>query len=324
MHTTSSRLIFLAAGASVLMLVAASCSKTSADGESSTAGNGEYVMAIDPTVDGEVKAAAGTKAKLITDVALLREAGFGLSFYNGTTAIKENQTMTYSGSAWTHEGDPWKWPGNTVYTFCAWSPSDLTGITTTGGSFSSFTYTGIADQKDIMLGYYKGVGSPDGTNCKAPVKFSHALASVQFQVGTMTGLSQINRIKISGVRPQGTCTVTTATLPSYNWSSITGTAVELSQTKEVSTFTSGTAIGDPFLVLPQPLNTDNITVTLNVTPTSGSAKDITLTVGSGTLTPGKTTIYKINYDGITASFTVSVTGWTANDGGTVTVDEKQS
>ena len=314
------RTAFLVAGA-VAMFAAAGCSKQEADKKGSAS-----LMTIEPEVE-------GTKAELVNDADGLRDekqGGFGVSIYSGTTLVKDKVAMTYEGGGWQHKSDSetWKWPGNTYYAFMAWSPADLTG--TIGGSishtgFGEFTYSGIADQKDIMLGYYGGKGVPGANNtCAAPIKFSHALASVQFKAGTMTALSNINSVKVSGVKPTGTCTVTTATPPSYAWKNITGTAMEISQTGlTVSPASGNPAIGTPFLLLPQTLSASNsLTVTLNVTPTTGSAKDITLTVDSGTLTPGKTTVYSINYDGQTAGFTVSIEGWgTATDGGTVTVDE---
>lgn len=314
----------------ITLLCAASCSKTVPD-NGQQAGIDWYVMTVDPLVDnaavnGSKTTGQSTKASLINSNDGLQEQGFALSVYDGSIIRQEKKAMTYVNGAWTHAGDAWKWPVKTVYTFVAWSPALLAETVAAESDVSTgnfdFTYTGITTQTDILIGYYKGIGNPDGISCKAPVTFSHPLASVQFKVGTMTGITSINSISVSGVLSEGECKADMTTNPAtFLWTGITGDAASLAQTNLTVAPSTGTMIGAPFLVLPQTLSESNLTVTLNVTPISGSSKNITFPVDSGELAPGKTTVYSVSYDGITVGFTASIDPWAPGTDGNVVVDK---
>ncbi len=298
------------------MFAATGCSKQ----EAGTDGK-DCPMTIQPEVvsaDGALKSDDGgaTKATLINDATGLRSQGFGLSIYNGTTAYKDKVEMEYKNGAWAPKNGTmdWKWPAGTAYTFYAWSPAALNVGTVTSAGVPAFTYSGISDQKDIMLGYYSGTGN----NGAAPVKFSHALASVQFKTGTITGLGNITKVELSGVATSGTCT------PSYSgsstvgfaWSSFGGNTTLTQSGLTAASTTSGTAIGKPFLTLPQ-------SAALTVKLTDANSKTITAAISAPALTVGKTAVYTINYDGQTASFTVSIESWSTGQSEAVTVGEEE-
>ena len=289
-----------------VMFAAAGCAKQEAG-----ANGQDCPMSIQPEVvstDGALKSNDGgaTKATLINEAAGLQAQGFGLSIYNDEMAYKDKVTMVYDGG-WKPSGGTmdWRWPLKTVYTFYAWSPATLVTDVAASG-IQPFTYSGIADQKDIMIGYYSGIGN----NGAAPIKFSHALASVQFKTGTITGLGNITKIELSGVITSGTCTPTMSGSETVNfaWSDLSSSTTTLSlEGLSVASASSGKIIGktndNSFLVLPQ---TDK---PLTVTLTDNNSKTVTATITAPALTVGHTAVYTINYDGQTASFTVSIENW---------------
>lgn len=304
------RTAFLAAGA-VAMFAVAGCAKQEAG-----ANGQDCPMSIQPEVvsaDGALKSNDGgaTKATLINEAAGLQAQGFGLSIYNDEMAYKDKVTMVYDGGWKPSDGTmDWRWPLKTVYTFYAWSPATLVTDVAASG-IQPFTYSGIADQKDIMIGYYSGIGN----NGAAPVKFSHALSSVQFKTGTMTGLGNITGIELSGVATSGTCTPTASGSETVNfaWGSFSDNTTLTQSGLTAASTTSGTAIGTPFLVMPQ-------SAALTVKLTDSGSKTVTATISAPALTAGKTAVYTINYDGQTVSLTVSIEDWINGQSGTVEIE----
>lgn len=280
-----------------VLLAAAGCAKQ----EAGTQGPAS-LMSIEPEVENM------TKATLITNATGLQGQGFGVSIYNEAgTAYKDKVSMEYKNGAWAPKDGTmdWKWPAGQAYAFYAWSPADLAVGSVTSTGVPAFSYSGIADQTDIMLGCYSGTGN----NGAAPVKFSHALASVQFKTGTMTGLGNITGIELSGVATSGTCTPTmSGSSTTFAWSNLSGSGT-LSQTGlSIASTTSGTAIGKSendsyFLVLPQ-------SAALTVTLTDDNGKTVTATIATPSLSVGHTAIYTINYEaGKGLNFTCELKDW---------------
>ncbi len=302
----------------VAFLLLSACSKDVIPGNND--GDG-LPMTIQPEVvstDGALKSNDGgaTKATLINEAAGLRTQGFGLSLYDGTTALKSKVEMEYKSGAWAPKGGTmdWKWPAGRTYSFYAWSPADLPVGEVTSTGVPAFTYSGIANQKDIMLGTYTGTGNKGA----APIKFYHPLASIQFKTGKMTNLKTLNKIELEGVITSGTCTPTmSGSSTTFAWSALGTTTTTLSQTGlSVASTTSGTAIGTPFLTLPQ----TSQPLTVKITDTDN--KVITATIAAPALAVGHTAVYTIDYDGLKVTLSVRIKDWGAGQSEAVTMEEK--
>ena len=311
----SVKLIF----ASALLLTAASCAKDVA-----LQVPGENPVRFDVGVD-------GTKATLVNkeDETAFTSEGFSVIAYEGSKTERHMNkvAVTWSGDAWTYTGE-YLWRKGTTMKFFGYYPNDLATALdskTTKDGISAFTYSPLesgitADIKgqtdDYMLATYNGQG--DGG--KAPLNFTHPLASIQFKVGefssTLTPLN-IKNIAIGGFYTSATCTPTCGTdAVTYAWSSQSGTADDgaLEQGSLSLTPAKDAFIGTPFLLIPgQDFSDKDLTVLLTVTMGS---KDKTLlaTIDEGVLVQGKTTTCTINYsEGNALSFSCELTDWVESE-----------
>ena len=272
----------------------------------------------------------GTKAALkggFTDGDI-----FKVYAYDGSTAVMSGVSVTKSSSGWACTGGPYLWTKGKPLNFYAFYPeslgTSLSGKTSETG-VTAFTYSPLSDggkdvngQTDYLLASYKGTGNNEG---KAPLSFSHPLASIQFKCGSFDStFGTISSIEIKGFYNYGTCTPTCGnSAVTYSWDSQNySSTATLSQTGLSVSPATNAAIGEPFVLIPgQNFSTSGRS--LNVTVKSSTGRTATGTLSQNTaLAAGKTSVFKINYiDGDKITFSpVTVTSWGSNEGGTPKVE----
>lgn len=327
---TNTLLTALAALSASAMLLAG-CSRSLDIQASSEDG----AISFDVTVEGEGLEVSGieegTKADLKTGFA--DGDKFKVYAYDGTTAVMSGVSVTKSGSGWTCTGHPYFWTKGKSLNFYAFYPeslsTDLSGKISKDG-VAAFTYSPLSDggkdvngQTDYMLASYKGTGNNEG---KAPLSFSHPLASIQFKCGSFDAtFGAISSIEIRGFYDYGTCTPTCGnSAVTYEWSGQNYSSTKaLSQTGLSVTPATNAVIGTPFVLIPgQNFSTSGRS--LNVTVRSSTGRTATGTLSQNTaLAAGKTSVFKIDYTGgDRISFDpVTVTSWTTNPGGSADAEE---
>lgn len=173
-----------------------------------------------------------------------------------------------------------------------------------------------ADQKDILLGFYKGNGNNRGL---ASITFKHPLTAVGFVIDDLDG-ETVKTISLSGVYKSGTATMDGT--GSISWSSQVAGGTT-SQSKEGGL---GIASSDPkivgswFLLIPQTITgTAKVTISLEFV----SGKTATAELSEGSWIAGQPNLYKLKYVGVSpmdAVLTVTLADWQTlknKDGGDV-------
>ena len=206
--------------------------------------------------------------------------------------------------------DSYKWRSWKSYTFYGYANLPASGATAAIVKDGvTLTFTDMPDdsgQKDVMLGRYSGDGDKAGI---ASMTFYHPMASVQFKVGTLTGISSITGINISGVYKAGKTTLSMDTdVPDFIWTNVTDVK-SIKQTVSVEA-TTGSLIGTPFIVIPQDLAVQDITIAIIAITADGSVCSILKNVMNGVWEAGKTTVYEVNLTSKGLNFTTSVKDWT--------------
>ena len=241
---------------------------------------------------------------------------FTVAGYTGSTewfpqTTVSTSSMTFSDKLWM--------PGD-KHTFFAYAnmPGSIVATASIASDKLTLNYSAVptlqADQKDILLGVYSGTG----TNGKASIKFYHPLAAVAFKVGTISGVTEIKSISLLGVYSSGETYLKTSGLLGWKVSPTKNVLQEIS----VTTFTTNTALGDPFILIPQDFSEQSLTVQIVATVNSAE-KTVTATLNTGSIAAGKTTTYAVNYEassGLNFS-TPTVTEWGTATAITVPVEE---
>lgn len=204
----------------------------------------------------------------------------------------------------------YRWRIGDTHTFFAFSnlPQSIAtaSIASTGVTLS---YTSVpksqADQQDILLGSYSGRGN----NGEATLHFHHPLASVAFKIGAISDVKSIDGITLDGVYGSGSVTLgETSGTPAFSWTH--GATLDgVSQTFTVTTFTSGAALGYPFILIPQEA-ASGVTVKMAVTHTDNKTQTVSCALTGVSWKSGQTSIYKVDYTPSKGlNFTSSVELW---------------
>lgn len=125
------------------------------------------------------------------------------------------------------------WPGSTKnVSFFAYAPYKCSGATisnTSGTPTISYTVPSeAANQNDLLIASTKNIVGNGQSSVS--LQFSHALCGVKFAVGTMKGVTKIDKIVISGVNDSGTIAI-----DGTSWTGVSGSATyTLTLNKEVS------------------------------------------------------------------------------------------
>ena len=216
---------------------------------------------------------------------------FNVSAWTGSVQFLNDGTVRYSDGVWQLQDDTrYMWKYDETKTFVAYanlpSGASVGNISSTGQTLTvSSLPASAANQKDILLGYFTGQGN--NTKGVAQIAFCHPLTAVVFNTGIQG--ATLNSVSIKGVYSGGTYSHTGgAAVSDAQWSGRTG-----------SITVSGTA-SEPFLLIPQSLSAQPVTVTANITA-NGRTYNMTTTLNSGAWQPGYVTTYSIDYNSISVA-----------------------
>ena len=237
-----------------------------------------------------------TKGELIntdgSDKALADKGvtSFAASAYNGSSPLFSDQTVTYASGKWS-TASTYYWPQSTVLTFLAYAnlpEGQAATIAATGVSTVHTVPAEASAQKDILLGRYQGNGGNTGT---ARIHFEHPLTAVRFLRGDIDESLVIKSISIKGVAASGTATMDAS--GAISWSEVSGYTHTVSQTKDSGLSEDGTTktIGEPFIIIPQNLLVNGVTVTVKFKDDT----EVSATIASGEWKAGRTNTYSLSY-----------------------------
>lgn len=257
----------------------------------------KYKVAVaDITTKGELvnNNAAGD----YSDIALVDVASFRAAAYNGTSPVFTTpgldpanvETVNFTNGSWIMQ-NTYFWPQSTILKFFAYGNLPAEGssvlITPAGQTLTHKMVPAVADQKDILLGYYQGRGVNGST---AKIRFQHPLTSVFFKVGDMDD-ETITSITLSGLGASGTVTMDTdGIIGDWDVDDYNATSSQ-SDSEGLDVDDTTNVIGDPFILIPQDLATND--VTLKVECQSGITLETTLK--SGEWKAQKTNWYTLYY-----------------------------
>lgn len=256
---------------------------------------------------GESKASGQYTEETLTSLGQFNVTGYDDS---GSKKIDDREAIRKS-TFWQLKGAPVIWLDDETMTFWAYAnmPS-YASMTTSSDASATFSVTEIpaeaTSQWDPLIGYYSGTGN----NGNAPIVFHHPLTAVTFKTGDCGDpayISAITGVTLKGVHKSGTAEVEdsgTGTI-SYSWTT--------SGTTDVTGAFSGDASAQPFLLIPQDLETDAVTIEVTVTLAEGGTQTMSVDLSSGKWDEGCHYFYVLDYNPIRPmdeALTVTLADWT--------------
>ena len=268
---------------------------------------GSHEMVFGIQMAGETKAAG-----LFTDTELSGLTEFNVTGYDDGSKVIDDRTLYNVDGIWKFQDNPRAWLDGHTWTF--WSALNIPSwATATMVDISKATLTingdgipaAVDNQWDPLIGYYSGPGDKG----KATITFYHPLTAVVFQQGNCdtehSGINGISSITMNGAYKTGTATISGGeSTPSVSWSSCSG-----------SITTTGAFSGDqsakPFLLIPQELSVQAVTLEITAALSAGGTTTMYATIKSGSWVAGKTNIYTLDYvnDKMEATLTVTLDNW---------------
>jgi len=233
---------------------------------------------------------------------------FKVNGFDGDIKDIDSRTVYKTGSIWKFNDNPKVWISGHTRTFWAdanmpsWASVVSDGKGTATMSVSSIPAS-AENQWDPLVGYYSGTG----INGRADIVFYHPFTAVTFktgEVGDPAIISSINSVSLVGVHQQGTVTVSAGSPLSYTWATTNKITV--------SGAFSGNQSAKPFLLIPQKLNTDNITISIVVSLVSGGTSSKTVVLSTGEWNAGIHYTYTLDYIPYTqmeGDLKVTLTDW---------------
>lgn len=216
---------------------------------------------------------------------------FETKAFDGSTETL-SQTVVYDGSAWV--GTPVAyWPQATRLTFYAYANLPTAGSsisTVSAGQTLTHSVPAMAsDQKDILLGYYKGNGGNTGT---AKIHFDHPLTAIVFKDAGLLDGKVVKSITLTEIASSGTVTMgPDGVIGTWSISNYNG---EASQSKTGGLDIADDVIGEPFLIIPQ--NAETHPIKVNVEMTDGT--ELESVIKSGVLEARMTNFFTISVSAV--------------------------
>lgn len=213
------------------------------------------------------------------------------------------------------------WPGSTKnVSFFAYAPYKCSGASISNASGTpTISYkvpSEAANQEDLLIASTKDIGGNGQSS--VPLQFSHALCGVKFAVGTMNGVTKIDKIVISGVNDSGTIAI-----DGTSWTGVSGSATyTLTLNKEVSgkknIDITTTTDNNILFLMPQTVPSGaTLTVTVD-------GVDYSMSIASNNYPKGGMVTYKLSTTEINGTYEFNITPTTstlvAQTGGTASYD----
>lgn len=247
-----------------------------------------------------------------SDIALVPALSpFYVAAYNGTSPVFTTssldpanvETVSFASGSWTMP-NTYYWPQNTVLKFFAYGNLPASGssvaVTSSGQTLTHAMVSTVAGQTDILLGYYQGRGVNGST---AKIRFQHPLTAVFFKKGDI-GDEIITSLTLSGLAESGTVTMDAdGIIGSWSVDAYTATSSQ-SNSSGLAVNSSTNEIGEPFILIPQDLATNGVTLTVEFQ----SGLTLEATIESGEWKVQKTNHYTLNY-GTSTNYTLTISDY---------------
>lgn len=298
----------------VLCSITVSCDKFSGTGK-----------AIGFKVDAKAQA---TKSAPVTTGSL--ETDYK-AFYSQANVTGGNQyygkTLTsFSDGSWA-TGMTWPEDMDTALDFWSYGPvqafSGVTPSFSVDNSVMTFIYSPAptaSEQQDVIVACTPN-RAYNSTNPLVPVDFQHALSAVRFKVGTIDAdldaadKVEITRITLSGVKSEGTCSVSQAAV--CTWSPGAATA-QYTQTFDTGSLVSGeyldakstdkTIFGEEiFMLIPQTFSGVKATIDWTMDGVSYDAR--TASLNNVAILPGYIYTFTVSINAREKSVSVELADW---------------
>ncbi len=211
----------------------------------------------------------------------IQDNGFGVwAFIDNTTVqnyvLMDNQEVTYNDGVWTYS--PLKyWIDDTVFTFMATYPYDVTGDNFTVDTVNKAIKLAVNEtpsQVDYLVAENVTNTSVDGYNTTVPLQFKHMLTSVNLNIWRDGGKHQndqmrITKVTLSNIRKNGSYSSATD-MWTYDGDKLTVEEVNTNlsdsdnigaATNNNGSLTTGGIPANPFgtmMLLPQALDSSNL------------------------------------------------------------------
>ena len=248
----------------VAALALAACSKN------------ETVEVADSNLIGFEGAFVGNPTRAITEITNPGEEGGITSFlayggYDGTQVFTAQEVAPNANREWTY-APLQKWVDNQTYKFAAYTPA-LANVTPTWDyatgslTFSNVVVNATTNQTDFVYDQAVVIESGDGSTTRSKVAFTfeHMLSMIQFTL--KSGFPEEVVLNISDFKVYGMNS--TANLTNGTWAApttaITQDAAITLSTGSVQATTTPTDYVDNFVVIPQSIVADQVTVSFRVT-----------------------------------------------------------
>ena len=204
---------------------------------------------------------------------------FKVCIYDGNEEFAYDKEVTWNGKIWRCE-DNLTWPYGKSLRFLAYANEPESGFEL--NSYPTLTEMNVrvdgnpANQNDILIGYYSGIGNPKGT---ADIQFQHPMTAVLFKLGDIVTprFASVKSITIHGVAQTARFTTPTSVDDeNAEWIVDENDTYDFTVTQNEPKSGAGLpvseegVIGDAFLLIPQDL-TDN-PVSVEVVLNLGSGK----------------------------------------------------
>ena len=201
------------------------------------------------------------------------------------------------------------WPVGVNKTFYAFGnlPESGAAVTNPDADGQYLDYSEVpataADQNDILLGYYEGVGSSasdfstdSDTEGVAEIVFYHPLTAVVFKQGDLGDITKIKSISIEGVYKSGKTSHDGTTGRNFVWTDLSTEMQDVTMDLASAALPgSGKQIGESFIFIPQNLASNNVVIKV-VAVTADGDKTFSVTIDEGEWKAGKTNIYTLGYN----------------------------
>ena len=236
---------------------------------------------------------------------------FGVTGYDGSDRIIDGRTVHKIDGAWLLDDNPRAWLSGHTMTFWADAnmPSWVESVSSTTKDEATMTLTsdGIptsaASQGDPLIGYYTGTGD----NGKATIMFYHPMTAVKFvtgELGEPQKIASISGISLEGVHKSGSATITGGSPITVEWTP-SGSTTTVS-----GNFLDG-ASEEPFILIPQEIESDEVTVKVYVNLQEGGISEMFAIMSADEWKAGYIYTYQLDYVPISSisSFTVTLIDW---------------
>lgn len=237
----------------------------------------------------------GTRADLMHNSDDITTKTFKLYAWEGSTALVDGKSVTYSSGKWNVEGQNPTLSKDNDYTFLSYGNVPSAGVSVTPPSSESdditFAVTDITKaQTDVLLGSATANEPEDGA---VTIEYSHPYASVSFILGNADGVTSVKSVSLNGVYASGKTTYSLAStkdgngVVKYTWTDLGDANAVLESTG--LTVTEGDTIAT-FMVIPQDLTSKDAVVTI----TASDDHTLTKLLNKDKWEAGYTTIYTLN------------------------------